>query len=172
MTPPLDPHIPIRDSDVASSLGSQIETTVRLVRELTRLGVRLKNVASRHTGLSPADISALSILVKAVVGPADLARQLDVSTAAATGIVDRLAARNFVERRPIPDDRRRTALHITDDGRAEHARYMQHMAPGLSELDHQFTAEERAVIERYLAGAVEVITAAVNEYGHEAHGDA
>ncbi|MFC6154756.1 MarR family winged helix-turn-helix transcriptional regulator [Nocardioides yefusunii] len=172
MTPPSPTRAAFVDSDVASSLGSDIEQSVRLVRELTKLGVRLKNVASRHTGLSPADISALSILVKDVVGPADLARQLDVSTAAATGIVDRLAARGLVERHAIPDDRRRTALHITESGRAEHAHYLQRMADGLRELDRQFSDAERDVIERYLTGAVAAIADAVDEYGQDPSEDA
>ncbi len=144
-------------------MGVELLTPTRLVRELTRLGVHLQHVSSRRTGLSPADLSALSILVRGVVGPADLARQLDVSTAAATGIVDRLSARGHVERRSIPDDRRRTALHITEAGREEHARSLRIMVEGLTALDGQFDAAETAVIERYLRGAIDVITEAVEQ---------
>lgn len=152
----------------AASIGTGVDvletdmvTPTGLVRDLARLGVRLQHVSSRRTGLSPADLSALSILVRGVVGPADLARQLDVSTAAATGIVDRLAARGHVERRPIPDDRRRTALHITDSGRDEHTRHLSFMVEGLTALEQEFDAAETAVIQRYLHGAIDVITRAV-----------
>lgn len=147
------------DSSVA--MGVPIGTPVARVRELTRLGVRLQHVTSRRTGFSPADLSALSILVREVVGPADLARQLDVSTAAATGIVDRLSARGLVERHAIPGDRRRTALHITEVGREVHTRHLRAMVEGLEAIEEEFDADERAVIERYLARAVQVISDAV-----------
>lgn len=148
-------------TDTSVSMGLPIATPVVRVRELTRLGVRLQHVSSRRTGLSPADLSAVSILVREVVGPAALARKLDVSTAAATGIVDRLVARGVVERRPIPGDRRRTALHITDLGRIEYTRHLRVMVEGLSAIDDEFSAEELAVVARYLARAVAVIEEAV-----------
>lgn len=143
------------------SMGLPIGAPVARVRELTRLGVRLQHVTSRRTGLSPADLSAMSILVRQVIGPADLARQLDVSTAAATGIVDRLAARGLVERQAIPGDRRRTALHVTDEGRESHTRQLRTMVEGLEAIEDEFDAAELAVIERYLGRAIEVITHAV-----------
>lgn len=152
---------PRNDDGEFVAMGLPIGTSVAKVRELTRLGVRMNHVSSRRSGLSPADLSAISILVRTVVGPAELARQLDVSTAAATGIVDRLVARDLVERRPIAGDRRRTALHITDKGRDKHARYLRTMVEGLESIEEDFTPEEIAVIERYLARAVDVISLAV-----------
>lgn len=142
-------------------MGVPIGASVAKVRELTRLGVRMHHVSSRRSGLSPADLSAISILVRTVIGPAELARLLDVSTAAATGIVDRLVARDLVERRPIEGDRRRTALHITDKGRAKHARYLRTMVEGLEGIEADFAPDEIAVIVRYLERAVDVITHAV-----------
>src|SRR5690606_817724 len=57
------------------------------IRELTRVSARLHHAVSRRSGLAPTDLSALDLLSRQVMGPADLARALDVTTAAATGIV-------------------------------------------------------------------------------------
>lgn len=140
------------------------------VRELTRLGARLQHVMSRRTGLSPADLSALDVLSRDVLGPAELARQLGVSTAAATGIVDRLEARGHVERHPIPGDRRRTALHITTAGSEEARSHLRVMIDGLRDLGATFTDDEREVVRRYLAGAVEIIDDALGSPGDEVQG--
>jgi DNA-binding MarR family transcriptional regulator len=45
------------------------------------------------------------------------ARQLDLSTAAVTGIADGLEARGFIQRAPSAADRRVTWLNLTDRGR-------------------------------------------------------
>lgn len=137
--------------------------SVLAVRELTRLGARLHHVVSRRTGLSPADLSALDLLSRGVMGPAELARALDVTTAAATGIVDRLSARGHVERRPIPGDRRRTGVHITDSGRTEARGHLLPMFGALRENDAEFTDAEREVVRRYLAGAADAIRTVLDE---------
>lgn len=143
------------------AMGLEIEAPVRLVRELTRLGARLQHVTSRRTGLSPADLSALDVLSEDVMGPAQLARSLDVTTAAATGIVDRLVARGHVERRATVGDRRRVDLHITAEGLDAHREHLRRMVEGLTALDAAFDADELSVVERYLEGASAVIRDAV-----------
>ena len=75
-----------------------------------------------------------------------------MSTAASTGIVDRLVAHGHVERRPHPDDRRRTTVHVTDSGREEVLGLLLPMFVELARLDAAFTDEERAVVARYLRG--------------------
>lgn len=131
--------------------------SLRALREITRLGPRLHHVLSRRTGLGSTDLTALELLSREMMGPAEMARHLDVSTAAATGIVDRLESRGHVERRPIPGDRRRTGVHITDSGRREAWMHLLPMLDALQANDAEFTEAERAVVERYLTGAVAAI---------------
>ena len=69
--------------------------------------------------LSHTELEALRHMMEEETGPAELARTLHVTSAAATGIVDRLEARGHVARRPHPSDRRRTQLEVTDSGRGE-----------------------------------------------------
>lgn len=137
--------------------------SLEAIRELTRVSARLHHAVSRRSGLSPADLSALDLLSRQVMGPAELARALDLTTAAATGIVDRLEARGHVERRPIPGDRRRKGVHITESGSRDSRGHLQQMIDGLEANDARFTAAEREVVRRYLAGATEAIRAAVEE---------
>ena len=137
--------------------------SILAMRELTRLSARLQHVISRRTGLSPTDLTALDLLSHGEMGPAELARQLDVSTAAATGIVDRLEARGHASRQPIPGDRRRVGVQITHSGRSDS---MQHLSPMLVALmanDEAFTTEEREVVARYLAGAIEAMRLVVEK---------
>ena len=125
------------------------------LREMVTAAARMQHVVARRAGLSDTELTTLDHLSREPLGPAEVARRLDVSTAASTGIVDRLAARGHVERRAHPADRRRTEVHITPSGRAEVVAHLVPMFRALDELDRTFTDAERAVVERYLAGAAE-----------------
>jgi len=90
----------------------------------------------------------------ATVGPAELARHLGVTTAASSGIVDRLVERGHAVRRPHASDRRRTDVDITASGRAEVLGHLAPMFAALHELDSQLTPDETEVVEAYLRGAI------------------
>ncbi len=127
--------------------------TLLALRDLVAAGGRVNHVVSRRAGLSESELVTLEHLSRDQIGPAEVARRLEVSTAAATGIVDRLVARGHVERRPHELDRRRTELHITDSGRAEIIGHLMPMFAALHRHDSSFSEEEKAVVQRYLRGA-------------------
>jgi len=116
---------------------------------------QVRSKVGRHAHLSQHELSALQLLADHVLGPAELARFLGVSTAAATGIVDRLVARDFVERHPHADDRRRTAIHLTEHGRLSLREHLAPMFTALRGLEDGFSDAESAVVERYLRRAIE-----------------
>ena len=124
------------------------------LRELMTTGARVNHVVARRAGLSESELVTLEHLSREEIGPAEIARRLEVSTAAATGIVDRLVARGHVERQPHAQDRRRTQLVLTESGRGEASGHLMPMFAALDRLDRGFTAAEREVVERYLGGAV------------------
>ena len=103
-------------------------------------------------GRRDSELVALQHLVRAPLGPAELARILDVSTAASTGVVDRLAERGHVERHPHAGDRRRTEVRVTASGREEVLAHLLPMFAALDAWDRSFTDAERALVERYLRG--------------------
>ena len=69
-------------------------------------------------GLSMSHWHILSMLDRhGEVPMSRLAELLDVSMSNATGIVDRMEERGFVERVRVPDDRRLVLVRVTDRGR-------------------------------------------------------
>ncbi|WP_304524719.1 MarR family winged helix-turn-helix transcriptional regulator [Deinococcus sp. KNUC1210] len=56
----------------------------------------------------------------------DISRALDMPPASATAMIDRLTARNLVERTPSPQDRRMVLVALTDDGRELTRQFQQH----------------------------------------------
>lgn len=65
-------------------------------------------------------IWALSALAQAEPGLSgrDLVTRIGISKQAVSQLVDTLVSMNYVARRPVPDDRRRTLLRLTSRGRA------------------------------------------------------
>ena len=141
----------------ATSFAEGWEQTgsLRAVREAIVRGGRLRHVLARRAGLSETDLVAMEHLMRGPHGPAELARLLDVTTAASTGLVDRLAQRGHVRRRPHELDRRRTQVEVTASGREEVLAQLLPMFRELDRLDRSFSEEERAVVERYLRGVIE-----------------
>jgi DNA-binding MarR family transcriptional regulator len=138
--------------------GAMGTSTLRLLRELLDVAQQSEVAVARKAALTHTELSALEQLTRADHGPGELARHLGVTSAAASGIVDRLVARGHVERRPHEADRRRTQVVLTESGRAEVLGHLMPMFAALDELDRGLTSAERAVVDRYLTGAVEAIT--------------
>jgi DNA-binding MarR family transcriptional regulator len=145
-----------RSSRPASEFADAWEQTGSLLalRAAVTAADRVRQVIARRAGLTETDLVAMEHLLEEPVGPGELARRLDVTTAAATGLVDRLVARGHVERHPHEHDRRRTTVEVTASGREEVLGHLLPMFVALDRLDRSFSAEERAVVERYLRGAV------------------
>lgn len=124
--------------EVADKLHSAAIHVLRMVRR--------EDVA---TGLSPARLSALSVLVFA--GPrtvGDLAQAEQVRSPTMSGLVAELEKEGLVERQRSPEDGRAVVVKPTPRGRrvlhAARRRRVAHLAAALSGLN----AEELAVLER------------------------
>jgi DNA-binding MarR family transcriptional regulator len=136
--------------------------SLQALRDVVDAGGRLRRAVARRAGLGESELVALQHLMLGAVGPAEVARLLDVSTAASTGIVDRLVAHGHVERRPHPADRRRTDVHVTDSGREEVLALLMPMFVELARLDAEFDDDERAVVARYLRRTLEAFDAVID----------
>ncbi|NPC95862.1 MarR family winged helix-turn-helix transcriptional regulator [Nocardioides sp. zg-DK7169] len=132
---------------------SYLTGPIPALRDLMALSGRVRHHLARRAGLSETELLALDHLSTGVRGPAELARLLEVSTPAATGIVDRLVGRGHAVRRAHVGDRRRTEVHMTQSGRVEVRGQLEPMLGKMRELDAEFSPEELAVVERYLRGA-------------------
>ena len=134
-------------------------STLDALQELVDVAAQVPAEVARQAGLSTSELHSLRHLFDSPMGPVDLARALGVTSAASSGIVDRLASRGHVERRSDPDDGRRTSVVITDSGRAEVMHRLAPMFAGLAALDSSLDDDERVVVERYLRGAVAAMRA-------------
>ncbi|MEO3937647.1 MarR family transcriptional regulator [Dermatophilaceae bacterium Soc4.6] len=112
---------------------------------------------ARRADLSTSELHALRHLSVEPMGPAELAHRLGVTTAAASGVVDRLVGHGHVERHPHAHDGRRTEVHLTDGGRAEVIARMAPMFQALATLDRDLGDDDRVAVDRYLAGAIAAI---------------
>ena len=131
------------------------QSTSDLLRRVVDAGIHVRQQLSRMGGMNETEMATLGHVAREAMGPAEVARRIGVTTAAATGIVDRLVARGHLERRPHASDRRRVDLHVTESGRAEVLGMLMPMLISLRDLEAGFTPEEHAVIQRYLSGALE-----------------
>lgn len=134
-------------------------STLQALHTLTKLSSQVTPTIARRASLTPNELRALEQLMDGPVGPAELARVLGVSSAAVSGIVDRLEQRGHAERSAHGTDRRRTAVTISESGRREVAAYLMPMFRELARLDAGLSEEERAVVDRYLHGAIRAIQA-------------
>ena len=133
--------------------------SLEALQELVDVAGQVPHEVARRAGLSVSELHSLRHLMTAPLGPVELARELGVTSAASSGVVDRLVARGHAERRPHPDDRRRTEVVITDSGRLEILQRLAPMFSGLAETDSALTDDEREVVERYLRGAIAAMRA-------------
>lgn len=131
----------------------QQSPTLATLRRLLTTSGQVAPALARRTGLSHTELSALEHIMEEPVGPSELAQRVGVTTAAASGIVDRLVARGHAERRPHPTDRRRTAVVCTASGRAEMMGHLMPMFLELARVDANLTPDERAAVQRFLTAA-------------------
>ncbi len=132
-------------------------TTLSALDELIQVAATLEPAVARRAGLSTSELQALRHLVGGSRGPVELSHLLGVTSAASSGVVDRLAARGHVQRRPHPDDGRRTQVEVTASGRDEIEGLMQPLLARLADADEALTADERVVVRRYLTDVTEAL---------------
>jgi DNA-binding MarR family transcriptional regulator len=129
------------------------------LQELVDVAAQVPHEVARQAGLSTSELHSLRHLMDTPMGPVDLARALGVTSAASSGVVDRLVARGHAERRPHAGDGRRTEVVITESGRVEVFALLAPMFEALAELDSSLSDGERELVERYLRGATAAMRA-------------
>lgn len=132
-------------------------TTLSALDELIAAAAAVEPAVARRSGISTSEIQALRHLVDGSLGPVELSHLLGVTSAASSGVVDRLAARGHVRRAPHPADGRRTQVEVTSSGREEIDGLLAPMQARLAEADAALADDERAVVQRYLEDVTEAL---------------
>ncbi len=97
--------------------GPEAEILDSLRRISRALDVFSHGLAARFRLTVPQLVCLRALLDAPAQTPGQLAREVALSQATVTGILDRLEARGFIERRRDARDRRRVLLNITAAGR-------------------------------------------------------
>ncbi|MFO7173419.1 MAG: MarR family transcriptional regulator [Bacillota bacterium] len=125
----------------------------RLDRSLTRLFRLIRTRDAGATGISPSQRAVLRALEESPLQISEVAATLGVTLSAATGLVDRMARNQLVERERDQADRRVVWVRLTDAGRQaaraaeeERRRVLQEVFAPLSDEELQTLASllERA----------------------------
>lgn len=146
--PPLDP---------TAESGPLQSASLQALRELVTLAGQVGPAVAKRAQLSRSELEALEHLMDDDLGPVDLARRLGVTSAAASGIVDRLVARGHVQRVAHRIDGRRVSVVMSPAARQEVIGHLMPMFVALAELDERLTDPEREIVERYLRDAIAAV---------------
>ena len=144
-----------------SRRSAETSPTLLALRRLLGVAELVQPAVAQRAGLSRSEVRTLEMLSREPLGPAEIARRLDVSTAASTGIVDRLVAHGHAVRTPHPSDRRRLVVEITDTGRSDTLALLAPMLERLEQLDAGLSAHDREVVTRFLEETAEALLAVV-----------
>ncbi len=97
--------------------GWEVKVWVTFARVYNRLERRLGQGLGAH-GLTLSQFDVLATLLHGEgITQQELAERLLVTKGNVVGLIDRVGAAGWVERRPDPDDRRANRLYLTDAGR-------------------------------------------------------
>lgn len=127
------------------------ESVLKALRKITRsIDLHSKQLASVFGLTGPQLVCLRTIRNKGQITPGKLAREVSLSQATVTGIVDRLAARQLVTRERNEEDRRLVTVTISDAGsslvESAPSPLQERFALKLKELSN----EEKAIISLVL----------------------
>lgn len=113
--------------------------------------ILFRNALAKKLGLNLTESVCLTILsIKGVSTPTELARYTNLTTGSTTTMLDRLEKRNFIRRKPKPDDRRGVIIEINEN----YARTAQKLVAGIQkahqELIASYSEEELTLIVDFL----------------------
>lgn len=150
-------------ADLSDADLHQCVRVMEALREWQEAARALSEASKRYMKLNESDMRAIRMLIRAqqqqrIVTPKDIAREVGISSASTTKLVDRLVAGGHLVRVAHPSDRRTTCIEVT-----EHTRLSAHETIGRQHA-RRFTAaasmspKERDAVIHFLGALVEADT--------------
>jgi DNA-binding MarR family transcriptional regulator len=133
------------------------------LQELLVLARSVRFAMAARLGVSETEMHAVEHVVSEPIGPVELSRRLDITSAAATVLLHRLEQSGHVLRTPHPTDRRRQVLVPRPEGLTQVFALLRPLIEALDGVAGEFTAEERQVIGRYLGRVNDVLRERVEQ---------
>ncbi len=131
-------------ADRDDSLADAFRSVARLLRQAA--------VASlARWDLTPSQFRALRVLMHhGALRPSALSEHLGIAPRSTTEVLDGLAAKELVERRPDPEDRRATLVAPTEHGRRTGEQIREARGSASEQIFTQLTPHDRAELARIL----------------------
>jgi DNA-binding MarR family transcriptional regulator len=144
-----DRWIPTTDRD------QLVRDALVAVRSFSDSMDRMHGVLRSDMDMNGSDLAALRMLIVREqrgewVSPHEIARHLAISTASTTKLLDRLAERGHIERRPHPADRRARIVVLTDRARSDFYRHLGARMVKMRDVMNAYTDDELRVVARFL----------------------
>lgn len=143
--------------DPSNHTTDGLDEAVRSLRAIILAGESYRQVIARVTGLGSTETQAISYLaVYGSRGQNELMADLQISSGAATALVDRLERQGVAERYAHPHDRRRTLVRLTVAGQS----IVQLSRRRLARSFRSFAPDELPAVSRVLQQVADDLRAA------------
>jgi DNA-binding MarR family transcriptional regulator len=137
---------------------STADLAIRVTPQLSRW-IQLQMTDDEEHDLSMRQLSALQFIDGTETTLGDVARNLNVTPAVVTGLIDRLERRGYVRRVASVYDRRRVYIELTTAGEDVRDHAEDQLAKRLQSLLSNLSSEEICALERGLQVMEKVIAA-------------
>jgi DNA-binding MarR family transcriptional regulator len=146
-----------------------IRSLSQLLREASANSLLYSEAVAARLGINSTDLECLDLLGRG--GPMTagaLAEAAGLTSGAVTGVVDRLEAAGFAERRADPLDRRKVVVCGAASAEARIAPLFEPMERAIFEALGSFDEPELKILLTFLGDAVKLSSAALKQLGETA----
>ncbi|MFM6974233.1 MAG: MarR family winged helix-turn-helix transcriptional regulator [Agromyces sp.] len=128
------------------------DEVVQLLRDVLDFSPHVTEEIAQRLGVGRRDVEAVAHLLDGAdpMGPAELAKRLGVSGPAATQLVDRMVEKGHMRRAPHVDDKRKTVIEVTEEGREDVLQLLLPMFIGFQRAAERLNPEERSAVSQFL----------------------
>lgn len=138
--------------------GLNMVTPSRLIQTIRQFmdiamhhSMRERSHFAKATGLSMSQFGILMQLhYRHNCGVSDLSERFEITSAAASQLVDKLVHSGLIQREEDPQDRRSKLLNLTDKGRELIQQGLEQRYRWVDQLEEKLTVEERAKVTEAL----------------------
>lgn len=124
-------------------------------RELSTAVVAFHEAVGAHLGVGAVDQRALALIgAKGPMTAGALAKEINLTPGAVTGVADRLERAGLVRREPDPDDRRRVLISAVPGAFGQ---VFAGLGAAMADLADRYTPEEQQVIADWVTRAIDVL---------------
>ncbi|WP_436535506.1 MarR family winged helix-turn-helix transcriptional regulator [Actinoplanes sp. HUAS TT8] len=138
--------------------GPPAEGDIRArIQQLTLRQQRFERRIARDLGVDRPGLEAMDHLISAgPTSPTDLARRLDISTAATSLVLNRLEASGHIRRERHPTDGRKLVVTASEPSADEAHRLVAPLIGGVEDLIATLSDQESATVLKFLDALIQV----------------